>query len=448
MSPREWLLLLVLSAIQFTHVLDFVLLMPLEPYFGYTPQHFALVVSVYGLGAGLSGLLLAPLLDRVDRKIVTLLLYAGFALSTVLCGLAPSYGWLLVARSAAGAFGGVVASCVLAIIADAFPSSRRGTAMGMVMSAFSIASIVGIPLGLALAEYSGYGWRAPFIAVGGLSVVVLIVAAYALPSIRGHLDHRRGDAPKLLEVFTHPRHLVAYSLMIVMVLSSFVLVPYLAAYSVRNIGISKKLLPVIYIAGGIATLISMNLIGRLADRINRLTLFRIMTLSAAIPVLTLLVLPHGTPLLWLVTTTTCFMICTSGRMVPAMALITGAATRQVRGSFLSINSSLQQFAIALAPLIGAQFLGETDGNTQLEGFHWLGFGMVSGLVVSVIIAGFLRPAPGESAVSVPTLELEAGVAVEVSDCPPGEDSPDKTGIVPIPAVEGVSRRCRPGEQCA
>jgi predicted MFS family arabinose efflux permease len=422
MTPRELLLLLVLAAIQFTHVLDFVILMPLEPKFNLTPQQFAWVVGMYGLGACLSGLLLAPLLDRVDRKVGTLVLYSGFAVSTLLCGLAPSYFWLLAARTAAGACGGVVAACVLAIIGDAFPPARRGTATGAVMSAFSVASIVGVPVGLVLADHSGFGWRAPFVCLGWLSLGVLGLAVFVLPTLRGHLESRRGQSPiGMFEVLTLPRHLAAFGLMVAMVLSSFMLVPYLAAYNVRNLSLPENELWMVYLAGGLATLVSMNVIGRLADRFNRLTLFRILALGSTVPMLVLIGLPRGVSLVVLLLTTTLYMVMTSGRMVPAFTLITGAAESRVRGSFLSINTALQQLACGVAPLLASMLLGETKGDEPLVGFHLLGFAAAGGAVLSVFLAGLLRTAPGEE-VTAP--------------------EPD---IVPL---ETLPAEALPGEQCA
>jgi predicted MFS family arabinose efflux permease len=440
MSPREWLLLFVLATVQFTHNVDFVLLMPLAPRFEYTPQQFALVVSVYGLSAALAGLLLAPLLDRVDRKLSLLWLFAGFGLSTLFCGLAPSYAYLVAARAAAGAFGGVAAACVLAIIGDAFPPARRGTALGAVMSAFSIALILGVPVGLLLADHYDT-WRAPFVVLGGLSMAVWALGFFVLPSQRRHLDARSGNTnslrgvfTQLLEVVTLPRHLAAFGLMVAMVLTSFVLVPYLAEYNVNNLRLPKTDLWKIYLVGGLATLVTMNVVGRLADRFNRLWLFRILVLASTIPIVALISLPAYTPLPWILLTTTGFMMLTSGRFVPAMTLITGTAEARVRGSFLSLTTSLQQLASGVAPLLAGQVLGETSGHEPLVGFHILGLVAVGGAVLCAFIAGFLRQAPGEGMPS-PVIDPELAPMMELA---PSE------AIRPA-SDDGVYS---PGEQCA
>src|SRR2546423_1646114 len=84
---------------------------------------------------------------------------------------------------AAGQFGGPATSIASSIIADVVPQERRGSAMGMVMAAFSVASVLGVPAGLELARH--FGWRAPFFAVGGLGALIAISAVFFLPPLRG-----------------------------------------------------------------------------------------------------------------------------------------------------------------------------------------------------------------------------------------------------------------------
>src|SRR3954463_6522451 len=168
---HEGWLLAVLAAIQFTAVLDFIIIMPLGPQymrvFSISPGQFGLIVSAYAISAGISGIAAGFFLDRFDRKRALLGLYAGFAVGTLFCALAQTYHLLVAARALAGAFGGVTGALLLAIVGDVIPEHRRGAAMGMVMSAFSIANICGVPLGLMLA--SGFNWHVPFFALAAIS---------------------------------------------------------------------------------------------------------------------------------------------------------------------------------------------------------------------------------------------------------------------------------------
>ena len=396
-TSKEWGLLLILAAVQFTHILDFVILMPLGPEFKtsllITSKQFAWMVSAYGFGASASGLLASWFLDRFDRKRSLLVLYLGFTVGTLLCAAAPDFPLLVVARAVTGGFAGVMAANVLAIVGDVFPNSRRGQAMGVIMSAFSVASIVGVPLGLILAN--NYGWRAPFGVLGVLCGPVLLLAAFWLPPLRGHMTRGSSRTFGTWEVLTHPSHLRAYALMTALVFSSFTIVPYLSIFLVNNVGRTKSELPYVWFCGGIATLLTMTPIGRLSDRFGKLRIFRAFALASVVPVLLITNMPV-VPLFWTLSATTLFMIATSGRMVPAMAMIAGSSAARYRGSFMSLNASVQQLVMALAPLVSAMVLGaepEGESTLPLQGFNLVGWMAAGAMVLSVFLAGRLHRVP-------------------------------------------------------
>src|SRR5439155_341117 len=178
LTRAEWLLLLVLAAVQFTHSMDFMVMMPLGPQcreeLNISPQQFAMVVSSYGFSAAIAGLLAAFFIDRFDRKIALLMLFAGLTTGTLLCAAAPGYWSLMLARTVAGAFGGVGGAFILVIVGDAFPEIRRGRATGVVMTAFSIATIAGLPAGIMLGNR--FGVRTPFGVLGLFSLAIWVVA--------------------------------------------------------------------------------------------------------------------------------------------------------------------------------------------------------------------------------------------------------------------------------
>jgi predicted MFS family arabinose efflux permease len=402
----EWGLLLVLAAVQITHIVDFMILMPLGPRLMHglhiSPGQFGLMVSAYGFSASLAGLAAAWCIDRFDRKTALLLLYAGFTLGTLLCALATSYPLLLAARTVAGAFGGVSASCVLAIVGDAFPDSRRGTAMGVIMSAFSLASIAGVPAGIYLANALD-SWQAPFAVLAGLSAAVLVGAWFLLPRLRGHLDavHHLQRA-STWAVLSHPNHVRAYVLMVSLVLSTFCIAPYLATYLVANVGRAESELAYVYLCGGAATLFTTTPVGWLSDRLGKRPVFRFFALFTVVPILLTTNLPR-VPLVVALAVTTLFMITSSARMVPAMALITGCAVPRYRGSFLSVNSSVQQMAMGLASLIGGGLLS-TGAGGELIGFPWVGAVSVAGTLLSVYLIGHLRRPGPEALAAVDPVE--------------------------------------------
>jgi predicted MFS family arabinose efflux permease len=374
--------------------------MPLGPVYmrelRLSPGQFGLVVAAYTVSAAVAGLLASFCLDRFDRRRALLMLYAGFTAGTLLCAVAPDYPFLLAARSVAGAFGGVSAAVILAIVGDAFPDSRRATAMGVIMSAFSAASIAGVPLGLLLADL--FSWHAVFFGLGGTSALVLALAAAVLPPLRGHLGRGRGGAVSLPAVLADVNHLRAFALMAALVLSSFILWPYLPIYLEYNVGLAQEQLKLVYLCGGLATLVTLTLFGRLADRFGKRLLFTILALVTLVPVVLVTNLPGALPLLLVLGVTTALMVASSGRMVPAMALITGASAPRYRGSFLSVNAAVQHFTSGLAAWVGGLLLVQQRGpegqGGPLGGFGLLGLVACAATLAGLVLAARLRLARG------------------------------------------------------
>jgi predicted MFS family arabinose efflux permease len=397
-NPKsERTLLLLLAAIQFTTNLDFLIILPLGPQYmrlmHLTPAQFNLIVAAYAIAAGISGVVAGFCLDRFDRKNALMWLFLGFAAGTLLCALAPSYPLLVAARALAGAFGGVTGAVILAIVGDVIPEHRRGKAMGLVMSAFSVASIFGVPLGLVLA--TDFSWHVPFYAIAGLCVPILLAVSRCVPALRGHLGPVREQHPwaRMMAVVLEPNHRMAFVFMAALAAAAFTIFPTMAPYMVQNVGLTEKQLPFIYLTGGLCTFFSMNLIGRWADRSGKLHVFTLMSLSATIPITALTHLPQ-VPLLVALATSTLLMICMSGRFVPAMAMMTAAVESRYRGGFMSINSSVQQFSCGLAAWLTGNIIGQGP-HGQITGYPVAGAVSVTLVITCIWLARFLRPAPTE-----------------------------------------------------
>jgi len=409
-SRSEWGLLMLLAAVQFTNILDFVIVMPLAPLakvqYTITSDQFGYIVGSYGFAAFLGSLFAAKFLDRFGRKRAVLALYFGFTLSTLLCGLAPTYETLVAARAVAGLFGGVVGAAVMAVVGDVFADYRRGTAMGVVMSAFAVASVVGVPLGMFLAEAFGVG--APFVALAGLSAVVWIAGFFLLPPLRGHLSAGRVH-PTIRDLAGSPNHVLAFAFNLALTTSGFLVVPFIADAMVANAGQAQENVKWVYLVGGAVTLVTTNLIGRLADRLGKKLVFRVVAVAAiamALVLTNLTVVP-----LWVaVLVGTGFMVTMSGRFVPAQALITGCARPEVRGGFLSLNSSFGFLAMGVASTLAGLLVGDSpDGG--LPGYPLVGLISAGFAALSLVLVGLLKTADVPNTADVlPTPELVEGVA--------------------------------------
>ena len=389
----ERALVLGLAAIQFTHIMDFMIMMPLGPQLMrvmlISPQQFGILVSAYTLTAAVAALAMAFYTDRFDRRQTLLFLYAGFVISTLLCGIAPGYNELLTARAVAGAFGGVAGATVHSIIGDAIPENRRGAATGMIMSAFALSSIIGVPIGLVLAAH--FSWRAPFLLLVAVSVLVFILTWRILPPMRSHIV--AGEAHRPLEqmksVLGTANHLRAFVFMFALMFAGFSVIPFISPYMVANVGLKETDLPYLYLFGGLATVFSSRYIGKLADRYGKRQIFTLIGLISIAPLLITTNLPPA-PVWVAICASVIFMVFVSGRFVPAMALVISSVEPRLRGGFMSINSAIQQLGLGAASFLAGTIIGHGAGGTLTN--YWLvGFIAVGATLLAIALAWRVKP---------------------------------------------------------
>ena len=336
----ERTLLLLLAAVQFTHILDFMVIMPLgeqlmrELTIG--PAQFSHLVAAYTISAGVVGLITAPFMDRFDRRKVLLIAYAGFFFGTVACALSKSAETLLISRAICGAFGGVSGATIMAIVGDIVPPQRRASGMAVIMGAFAAAAALGVPFGLFLAQK--FRWEMPFVLVAGMGVVVWALIYVMLPPVRAHLDdtpmHHLKDFFELLRDANAGRALLFMS---ALVMGHFAIIPLLAPNMVSNIGLPENKLFLIYFVGGVCSAFTAPICGRLADRFGRLRIFGILICVAC--AVTLWISNSGLMPVWAVLISAgLFFTFASGRFIPAQAILSLAVPAKRRGSFMSLTS--------------------------------------------------------------------------------------------------------------
>ena len=386
---REKYLLLTLAGIQFSHVLDFMIMMPLGPVlikaFGISTHQFGLLVASYSFSAALSGLLAATFIDRFERKRLLLVMFGLFGLATLACGLAPGYATLLIARGLAGTFGGVMGAMVQTIVGDVIPFARRAKAGGIVSTAFSVSTVAGVPLSLWLANH--FQWRAPFILIAVLTALFILIGQRILPELHHHISAQRRAHPfvEMLAVLRDANHLRALLFSALIIFSGFTVIPYITIYAVGNVGISLHDIPFIYLSGGAATLVTARLIGHSADLRGKVKIYRLVALAALLPLFVVTNIGSAPLWIWLICTTT-FFILVSGRMIPAMAIITSAAQPKLRGTFMSLNATMQAFAMGLATTL-AGFIITQNSAGQIVGYETVGYvAMTANLLAVAFVA--------------------------------------------------------------
>jgi|TARA_R110002096_G_scaffold223414_4_gene412712 predicted MFS family arabinose efflux permease len=387
---KEKLLLWTLAAINFTHIVDFMILMPLGPQlmriFEISPQEFGLLVSSYTFSAGVSSFFGAFILDKYDRRSILMWVFLGFLVGTLACALSPNYPFLLFSRILSGLFGGLTSALIFAIIGDAIPDSRRGRAMGLVMAAFSVASVVGVPFSLFIASISN--WHAPFFFLAFLALVILFLIYRFVPSIKvPKIEGKAKPSPQqvIRRVTSNSNQMRAIFLTILMMLGQFMIIPFLSPFMVANVGFSELQLTYIYMAGGFFTVFTSPWVGRLTDKYGKVKIF---TIFMSLNVVPIAIITHlgPTPILLALAVSTLLFVTSNGRMVPAAALITGTAKSENRGSFLSFNSAVQQLSAGLASFFGGMILVEnTDG--KLLNFEYIGY---IAIIISLLCIPLIR----------------------------------------------------------
>lgn len=411
----ERLVLLMLAAVQFTSIVDFMVIMPLGPQLqrdmGLQPASFGWVVSSYTFAAGLAGIVATMFIDRFARRSAFLSIYAGFLAGTLACGLSSNYPALLAARSLTGLFGGMLGGMAMAIVGDVFPEHRRGRATGALMSAFALASVAGVPLGIAIGLR--LGWQAPFIAIALLGVPILFIAARVLPRLDGHLSHEATEQAlaRLWITFVEPNHLRAFLLTTAIMFGGFAVVPYISPYLVANVGIDESQLPLVYIAGGILSLVGTPWIGRMADRYGKLRVYLLISpLNATLLLLVTCLPPVHVSVA--VATVALMMLSNAGRMVPAMALITSSVEPRRRGGFLGANSAVQHMAAGLGTSVGGLIL-QQNSEGMLENYAQVGMLAAGASLVSAWLATRVRIVDAVPEIPIADAILASEAAVDM-----------------------------------
>jgi predicted MFS family arabinose efflux permease len=374
-SGYQKVLIAILGFLQFTVILDFMIISPLGaivmPTLQISPQQFGLAVSSYAFSAGASGFLAAGFADRFDRKRLLLFFYFGFMLGTLLCALATTYPLLLVARIVTGLFGGVIGSIVLAITTDLFPLEMRGRVMGVISTAFAASQVLGLPAGLYLTNH--WDWHAPFLAIVAVGVPAGVIIMLFMRPVVGHLALKQEHSPltHLIHTVTEPRYRVAFLLVMLLPTGGYMLMPFGTAYIVNNIGLAFGVLPVIYLVTGVSSIFVGPLVGKASDSFGKFPMFCFGSL------VTLIMVPLWTnighvPLATVIVINVILFAGIFSRMIPAQALISAIPEPTKRGAFNSVSASLQQFAGGLsAAVAGWLIVRRPDGS--LAHFDWVGY---------------------------------------------------------------------------
>lgn len=395
---NERLLLIILASIQFTNIVDFMIMMPmgdiLQKSLQITPSQYGWLVSSYGLAAGLTSLLGVFYLDNLDRKKALLTAYLGFMLGTVSSAIVPTtsnpelnYYLFIGTRVLTGITGGLLGGLVLSIIGDVFPLERRGRAMASVTIAFSLASVIGMPLSLSLVDYFDNNWHVPFYMVSALSLPFWLLGFKFIPPLNEHLKnktqgHSRLDA--IRNIFNTPIQRSALLFTFLLVLGQFTVISFLTPYNINNVGLQQSDIKYIYLVGGACTVLSGFLIGRLVDKVGR---FRVFTIFAFLSMITIVVSTNlGHVGLWVVLLNAgFFFIFITGRMIPANTITTTVVDPKNRAGFMSLNSAVMSFGSGSSAAIAGMIVYQESEHSPLQNYNIVGYIAIAATLLALVM---------------------------------------------------------------
>jgi predicted MFS family arabinose efflux permease len=391
-SSYEVFIIAILTFIQFTVILDFMVLSPLGtflmPALNINPKQFSAVVAAYAISAGISGFIAAGFADRFDRKKMLVFFYTGFVIGTLLCGLAGSYSFLLAARIFTGIFGGVITSISFAIVTDIFKMEVRGRVMGFLQMAFAGSQVLGIPIGLYLTGI--WDWHASFLMIVAFCIPAFFLILFYLRPVDQHLKLRTDVSPfnHLMATLKNKEYLKGFAATILLATGGFMLMPFGSDYSRFNLGIDKDSLFKLYMITGIASMIAGPFIGKLADSIGK---FKVFILGTALTIAIVLIYCNlGITPFWGVVLISVFMFTgVSARMISSQALLSAVPSPKDRGAFMGVNSSIQQISGGIASLIAGLIVVKTSSG-KLDNYDWLGYVVTGSMIVTLIMMNILN----------------------------------------------------------
>jgi DHA1 family inner membrane transport protein len=390
MNKKERAIILLLAAINFTQVLDFVIMVPLSIYLipglHISAFQFSTLVASYSISAFFSGIIAALLIDRHDRKKALMFSFIGFLVGSFACGIATTYPGLLFARIISGTFGGLLGAQLYSIVADIFSYQRRGRAMGIVMSAFAVASVVGIPLSLLLTNFFKSNWHIPFLANGLVGLLLLPFMIKYLPTIKEHITVNSSSTifGSLTNPMRVPMQRTALIFSCLFMFGHFLVIPFIPSYLEFNQGFTKLQIPLLLLCGGLASFGAAIYLGKFSDKKGKLPIFLWSVFISLFLVLILTNMPSMNITVALLFFAVLFMVVTS-RIVMAQSMISNVVSQHQRGSFMSVNGSMQQLGQGMASLIAGVIVKTNKTTHQLSNYNWVGYLSILILIVALII---------------------------------------------------------------
>lgn len=390
-SAKEGRVILIVALIQFINITDFMMVMPLGPDFakhlGIPVNKIGMIGGSYTLAAAMAGIIIAFFIDRFQRRRAILFYLFGLIFSTFLGAFVWDEASMLAARMLAGICGGPLTALGLALIADTIPIERRGRAMGKVMGGFTLATVLGVPIGLEFARL--LSWHAPFISTSFFGSLVWLFAFNVLPKYSN--VSTQGSAKQMLadikNILTQKASLLTFAFNSALMMSGFILTPNISAFIQYNLGFPRENIAALYLTGGIISLFSMRLAGLGIDKWSGRGTLCIYTIIFLVTIFFGFI--HGGLTISFVFIFVAFMVAMTGRNVVMQTLASQVPPAGLRGAFLSLQSTITHLSSAAGAAYSSLILTQSAGKLEnMPTLGWTSFALA--IAVLFIYQGILN----------------------------------------------------------
>lgn len=379
---KERIIIFTLWLIIFASSSQFLIIAPILPQIGeelsISDSQLGWLVTSYALFLALFALLAGPVSDKIGRRRILVIGSISMFAALLLHAFVYDFISMLVVRALAGAAGGILTGACVAYVGDYFPPNRRGWANGWMATGSAAGQVLGIPLGSFLAEITGF--RSPFV---GFSVIMLVAMALVLtnlpqPEVRRDLRKLsiKGSFKGYFMLLQQRSTLLIATAYGLMYLSLAIFIFYLPSFLTTLCGFTGFELSLLFLIGGIASVIGAPWAGKLSDRIGRKNIILVSSIGLFITmIITSLYVDNFYKAYSMFFV---FMLLTSARLGPFRALVTESTTAAHRGKLMSLSISLGQFGMAAGGVIAGFVYAEYGFwlNTILSGLAVLAFGVL------------------------------------------------------------------------